>query len=124
MPAMAARSKVADSRRPRAAGLVISSFPSVTGAVLAGEVVEGAAGAVAAELRRVVGQARVGQQLGELGAVLVAHRLLDAVRAEAPDAAADVEARLVDRVAEAVARVAADDHPAGLGHERAHRPDG
>ena len=41
--------------------------------------------------------------------MLVAQLLLDAVGAEARDRAADVEARLVDRVAERLAGVAADD---------------
>ena len=55
--------------------------------------------------------------------MLVAQLLLDAVGAEARDRAAHVDARLVDRVAERVARVAADDEAAALGHERAHVAD-
>ena len=55
--------------------------------------------------------------------MLVAQLLLDAVRAEARDRAAHVEPRLVDRVAERLARVAADDEAARLRHERAHVPD-
>ena len=42
-----------------------------------------------------------------LGEVLVAHLLLDAVGAEARDRAAHVDARLVERVAERLAGVAA-----------------
>ncbi len=55
--------------------------------------------------------------------MLVADLLLDAVGAEARDLAADVEAGLVDRVAEVVARVAADHQRPPLGHERARVPD-
>ena len=55
--------------------------------------------------------------------VLVAHLLGDAVGAERRDVAAHVDARLVDRVAERLARVAADHQPAGLRHERAHVAD-
>src|SRR5204863_1137525 len=43
--------------------------------------------------------------------------------AEAGDRAAHVEVRLVQRVAERVAGVAAYDKRAALGHERAHVPD-
>ena len=55
--------------------------------------------------------------------MLVAHLLLDAVGAEPGDRAADVEPRLVQRVAERLAGVAAHDEAAPLGHERAHVAD-
>ena len=47
--------------------------------------------------------------------MLVAHLLLDAVGAEARDLAADVDPRLVDRVAEVLAGVAADDQASRAG---------
>ena len=76
------------------------------------EVVELPRGAVAAEVGRIrIDLGRV-QQTGELGAVLVAQLLLDAVGAEARDAPAHVQARLVDRVAERLPRIAADDERA------------
>ena len=51
------------------------------------------------------------------------HLLGDAVGAQRSDVAADVDAGLVDRVAECLAGVAADHQPAGLRHERAHVAD-
>src|SRR6185436_5740127 len=82
---------------------------SVLARVVDVEVVELARRAIAAELagRHAV---RLGplQQRRQLVHVLVAHLLLDAVRAEVGDPATHVDMRLVDRVAERLARVAAD----------------
>src|SRR5260370_33901816 len=49
--------------------------------------------------------------------------LLDAVSAEALDLALDVELGLVDRIAQALPRIAADHQTAGLRHESAHMAD-
>src|SRR5205085_4429201 len=51
------------------------------------------------------------EQRAQLRHVLLAQLLLDAVGAEPRELAAHVDARLVDRVAERIARVAADDEP-------------
>src|SRR6185312_9771083 len=64
------------------------------------------------------------QQRRQLVHVLVAHLLLDAVRAEVGDPATHVDMRLVDRVAERLARVAADHERALLREEAAHVADG
>ena len=88
------------------------------------EVVEPARRAVAAEVAGVAPSTSARSSSPRSSArVLVAHLLLDAVGAEARDRAAHVQVRLVDRVAERLARVAADDEPALLRHERAHVPD-
>jgi hypothetical protein len=55
--------------------------------------------------------------------VLLAQLLLDAIRAQLGDLSTDVDARLVDRVAQGLARVAANDQAAGLGHEPAQVTD-
>ena len=55
--------------------------------------------------------------------MLVAQRLLDAVRAEAVHLAAHEEAGLVERVAERVAGVAEHHERSGLRHEGRHMPD-
>src|SRR5215218_8089453 len=130
------RSNVADSRRPgcqpgwplrprllpRVSNSVIGS-PLVLAGVVDVEVVEPARRAVAAEVGRVgVVDAGALEQRAQLGDVVLGELLLDAVGTEALDRAAHVEVRLVDRVAERVARVAADDEAALLGHERAHVP--
>src|SRR5580692_10902331 len=105
MASMVTRSKVADSRRPYAAGSTDGagrrggsgsysgsySGSSCTGSsvdvsvhvdVVGVEVVQPAGRAVAPERSRVLVEARGGQQSGELGQVLLAQRLLHAVRAE------------------------------------------
>src|SRR5829696_4871270 len=130
MPAMVARSKVADSRRPRSVGVPGTEVSSpwwddwsVRRRVAGGEVVEPAGRAEAAELGGVVVEPRYGEQLRQLGAVLVAQRLLHAVGPERRHAATDVETGLVDRVAEGLAGVTADDQSPGLRHEGAHRTD-
>src|SRR3954464_8306686 len=129
---IALRSKVADSRRPgchpgcplRLRRLSVSnSVISVLAGVVDVEVVEPARRAVAAEVGRVGVGAGALEQRPQLGDMLVAQLLLDAVGAEGLHRAAHVEVRLVDRVAERVAGVAADDEAAALGHERAHVPD-
>src|SRR6266508_2255599 len=89
------------------------------------EVVELARRTVAPELPRIdVVYPGPRKQVGQLGAVLVAKLLLDAVRAKAGDLAAHVEAGLVDRVAQCLTRIAADDEAAGLRHEGAQVTDG
>src|SRR3954447_23746632 len=108
---IALRTKVADSRSPgcqpgswwRRLVIVSNSVISVLARVVDVEGVQAPGGAVAAELlRRGVGQAGALEQRPQLGDVLVAQLLLDAVGAQALHAAADVEVRLVDRVAERV----------------------
>src|SRR3954469_579989 len=146
MPSRAARwiswiaflSNVADSRRPgcqpawwyRRFVIVSNSvmgappWRSVPAGVVDVKVVEAPRRAVAAEVRRLdVVDPGALEQRAQLGDVLVAQLLLDAVGAERLDRAAHVEVRLVDRVAERVAGVAADDEAALLGHERAHVAD-
>src|SRR3954452_19305324 len=146
MPSRAARwiswiaflSNVADSRRPgcqpawwyRRFVIVSNSvmrgppWRSVLAGVVDVEVVEAPRRAVAAEVRRLdVVDPGALEQRAQLGEVVVAQLLLDAVGAERLDAPAHVEVRLVDRVAERVAGVAADDEAAPLGHERAHVAD-
>src|SRR3954449_3140150 len=146
MPSRAARwiswiaflSNVADSRRPgcqpawwyRRFVIVSNSvmrgppWRSVLAGVVDVEVVEAPRRAVAAEVRRLdVVDPGALEQRAQLGEVVVAQLLLDAVGAEGLDAPAHVEVRLVDRVAERVAGVAADDEAAPLGHERAHVAD-
>ena len=63
------------------------------------------------------------EEPSQLLRVLRAHLLLDAVGAEALHRAAHVDACLIERVAERVAGVSADDEPPLLRHERAHVPD-
>src|SRR6266508_962870 len=104
---MTSRLKSADSRR------VISELAGVVDL----EVVELARRSVAPEPRGVdVVDPGALEQLRDLGRVLGAQLLLDAVRAEAGDRAVDVQARLVDRVVQRVARVAADEQAALLRH--------
>ncbi len=55
--------------------------------------------------------------------MILAKLLLDAVGAKPGNVAAHVDMRFVDRVAERVAGVAADDQAAALRHEGAHVPD-
>ena len=118
--AITLRSKRADSRRPGLPAAALISTPRVVDR----EVVELPRRAVAAEVRRVdVVDPGALEQLAHLRDVLVAHLLLDAVGAEPGDRAAHVEPRLVDRVAERIAGVAADDEAARLRHERAQVPD-
>src|SRR5215211_1909703 len=117
--AIALRSNVADSRSP---GCQPSSATALHGVVDL-EAVEPPRGAVAAEVARVGIDARARQQLAELVGVLGAQLLLHAVGSQRGDAAAHVQARLVDRVADRIAGVAADGEHALLRHERAHVPD-
>src|SRR3954471_15370398 len=111
---IALRSNVADSRRPgcqpgwplalrRRALRVSNSVISVLAGVVDVEVVEPAGRAVAAEVRRVgvVGPGAL-EQGAQLGDVLVAQLLLDAVRPERLHRPAHVEVCLVDRVPERV----------------------
>src|SRR5215210_8992005 len=101
--AITPRSKVADSR------------------IVDRERVQRPGGPVAAELGGIgVADAGALEQRAQLGRVLRVQLLLDAVGAERRDAPAHVQARLVDRVAERLAGVAADDERARLGHEGAH----
>src|SRR5262249_33279363 len=89
------------------------------------EVVELPRGAVAAEVRGVeVVEAGAVEQGLELGDVVLAELFLDAVGAEARDGAAHVDVRFVDRVAERVSGIAADDEATALCHEGAHVADG
>src|SRR3989442_3801963 len=94
--------------------------PSVRACVVELEVVEPAGRAVAAEVRRVdaVDPGPV-EEVAELGEVVPADVLLDAVGAEARDLAPNVDAGLVDRVAQGVAGVAAHDQAARPGPESA-----
>src|SRR3954447_26425662 len=110
------RSKTADSRRPGCQDIRSAPCrgragrPLVLPGVVDVEVVETARRPVAAELRRLrIGHAGAREQVAQLGAVLVAQVLLDAVGAEAAHRPAHVEPRLVDRVPERVTRVAAHD---------------
>src|SRR4051794_23304259 len=88
------------------------------------EVVELPRRAVAPKLARLGSDAGALEQRLQLRDVVLPQLLLDAVGAEARDAAAHVHVRLVDRVAERLARVAADDEAAALRHESAHVADG
>src|SRR5438093_8999818 len=98
--------------------------PSVRACVVDVEVVEPAGRPVAAELRRVdTGDPGPVEEVAQLGEVVLADVLLDAVGAEAFHLAANVDAGLVDRVAEGVAGVAAYHEPAGLRHEAAQVAD-
>src|SRR5215210_522859 len=102
------------TRKGRAGGRRWSLACSVGLRVVDVEVVQPAGGAIAPEARGVdVLDARALEQLGHLGDVLVAHRLLDAVRTEALYVAAHVEARLVDRVAQRLACIPADHQAPG-----------
>src|SRR3954452_6062473 len=88
------------------------------------EVVEVPGGAVAAEVGDVdAADAGLREQVRDLRAMEVAQLLLDHVGAEAGDRAADVDVRLVHRVAQRVAGVAEHHDRAGLRHERAHVAD-
>src|ERR1700676_422704 len=74
---------------------------------------------VAAKRRNVDGTvgAGGGKQATHLGPVWLLYGLLDAIRPDAPDAAAYVEIRLVDRIPERLSGVAEHDQIARLGHE-------
>src|SRR5437870_6079279 len=122
--AMTVRSKRYDSRRPHGRFASADIRPSVRGCVVDLEVVELPSRAVAAEVRGIRVDLGRGQEPGELRRVLLSELLLDAVRPEAGDGAAHVEPRLVDRVAERIPRIPADDEGPGLRHEGAHVPDG
>src|SRR6266581_5278035 len=106
---MVARSKGADSRRPRDAKSmsIAETTPSVRRRVVDLEVVQLPGRAVAAEVRGVLVELRRLEQLGQFREVFVPHLLLDAVRAEGLDRALDVDAGLVEGVAERVTGVAA-----------------
>ena len=111
MPSRAARwiSAIAlRSKRSTRAGPGASRY-AISTRVVDVEVVEPPRRAVAPELGRVdvVDPGPLEQLARARRRVLVAHLLLDAVGAEPCDRAAHVEARLVDRVAERVAGVAA-----------------
>src|SRR5262249_20713656 len=88
------------------------------------EIVELAGRAVALEGARIGLDPGTLEQPAELGDVVVRHLLLDAVRPQALDLALDVDLRLVDRIPQALAGIAADDEAAGLGHEGAEMADG
>src|SRR5258708_27145786 len=103
---MVARSNVADSRRPWAAGSshkgssgrvgVTAAAASVGAAVVDLEVVEVAGGAVAAEGGRVLVDPGGIEQFGEFGDMFVAQRLLDAVPPDGPHPAPDADTGLVE----------------------------
>src|SRR5256885_11595744 len=97
------RSSVALSSRE--SGLFISILLIRVGV----PVVERAHGRDAPELLRLVAQSGPAEQLFYGGIVGCAHRLLVRVRAEGFDLAAHVDHRLVKRVAQGVAGVAAHD---------------
>ena len=63
------------------------------------------------------------KQLGERLPVLFTERLLTGVGAQSMDAAAHVDHRFVQRVAESRTGIAADDDAPGLSHEGAHVAD-
>src|SRR5271155_4712398 len=75
------------------------------------------------KMGRIGGDAGAIEKGSNLLDIALRHLLLDAVGAQAGDGAGDKNLGLVERVAEIVAGVAADDQPAGLAHERAHVPD-
>src|SRR5919108_6553244 len=119
------RTKPGDALQPPGARMTLPGGALVGAGVVDVEVVEPPGGAVAAEIARIgVVDAGAPEEVGELGAMLVAKLLLDAVGAETGDLAADVDARLVDRVSERLAGVPADDEATRLRHERAQMPDG
>src|SRR5580658_2302677 len=110
--AIVSRSKVADSRSPgcQAPGRwdpFVVALMSVDPDVVDGEVVELPRGAVAPELRGVGIDLGGGEQSEQLLVMLGAHLLFNAVGAEPGDRAADVQPRLVERVSERLAGVAA-----------------
>src|ERR1051326_5000250 len=70
-----------------------------------------------------VPEARRGRELADPGHVRGGQLLDLGIRAQRADLAGHVDDRLVERVAERVAGVAADEHGPGLGHEPAHVPD-
>src|SRR5919197_3993612 len=99
---MTLRSKTADSRRPGCQPAIRggprrwrSGSRSILPGVVDVEVVEAARRPVPPELRRVRVHARARGQVAQLGDVLLAQLLLDAVGPEAAHRAADVQARLV-----------------------------
>ena len=63
------------------------------------------------------------EQLAHGGEIGSRHRLHVRIGAERADLAAHVDHRLVQRIAEPLARVAADDHAARLRHERREAAD-
>src|SRR5271170_6074864 len=131
--AIALRSNVADSRRPGcqppATGSPASPLPpppyiSIAPEVLDMEVVELTSRPIAAELGCLdVVQLGALEQLREVLEVLCTHLLLDAVGAELGDRSANVQTRLIQRVAQRLAGVAAYDQRALLRHEGAHVAD-
>src|SRR6202035_5944441 len=119
--AITLRSKVADSRNPGCQPPLTLAPISVAPEVLDVKVVERPRGPVTAKLGCLhVAHVGAPQQLSQLLEVLLAHVLLDAVGAEAGDRPPDVQARLVEGVAERFPGVAAHHERSSLGHERAH----
>src|ERR1700747_2941915 len=118
---------LAPSRGRRWRGGACSFVPLPAASLRAGvvdlEVVELPRGAVAPEVRRVEREACAVEQRAQLGDVALSELLLDAVGAEPGDGSAHVDVRLVDRITECVAGVAADDETSALRHERAHVTD-
>ena len=126
MSAIVSRSNVTDSRSPGCQSARPRAWTCHQYApdVVDVEVVELPRRPVAAELRRVgVAIPAPASSSRSCAEVLVAHLLLDAVGARARHRPADVQPRLVERVAERLAGVAAHHQAALLGHERAHVAD-
>src|SRR5258708_12791389 len=84
------------------------------------EVVELARRAIAAKAVRVGLDLSPLQQGGDTGAILRIDILLDAVGAEARHPAGDEDLGLVERIAEVMIGIAADDERAALTHEQPH----
>src|SRR5262245_3776231 len=87
------------------------------------EVIEAPCRAVTPETSRIPSNPGTIEETGDAFDIILGHRLLDAIGAEARDSAGDVDPSLVERVAEVMAGVAADDQRTGLAHECAHMPD-
>src|ERR1700691_4017797 len=78
----------------------------VSGGMVDLEIVELAARAVAPEISRLGRKLGLREQRLQRPAMLVGHVLLDAIRAQTGDAAADVEGGLVNRIAEMMPGIA------------------
>ena len=63
------------------------------------------------------------EQPAQLGRVAVGHRFFLGIGAESVNLAAHIDHGLVERIAQAARGVAANDQPAGLGHERRDMSD-
>src|SRR5271157_2796637 len=96
---------------------------SIFGGVVDVEVIEPPCRPVTPEPRRVGGDLGIAEKGGDMPDIVLRHLFLDTVGAEAGDSAGYKDLGLVDRVAEVVAGIAADDQRARLAHETAHMPD-